>query len=138
MPESPFELRSLVRISEILDKAGFPVHLQEATEEIPFDQLLLALDEDESEQIHFPLRLFYQEDILLLSEPEGSQVGIELEESATLCFLMELNRELPRDEQLGDLYRLLNLWNGLLPYGTFILQEAPPPKRALSLRFAPR
>lgn len=134
MQVTPVELRSLSRVAEILDKAGFPVHLREATEEIPFDQLLVALDEDESEQIHYPLQLFYQEDILELSEPQSSAVRGELEESATLCFLLELERTLPATEQLGDLYRLLNLWNGLMPYGTFLIQEAAP--QSILFRYA--
>lgn len=125
MSDTPQTLRSLSRLAEILDQAGFPVYKMEATEEIPFEQLLVALDEDEQDAVSYPMRLFYQEDILLLSEPEDSTIGAELEESATLFFLLEWQRNLPQDKFL-DLYRLLNLWNGILPVGHFIVQEASP------------
>lgn len=117
--------RNLPRLAGVLEQTGFPVHLIGESESMPVSQLLVALDEDDRPEISYPLRVFYQEDALILAEPEDSPLAPELEESATLCFLLELERELPSDRLL-DLYRILNVWNGIVPLGTLgVLENAP-------------
>ncbi|MGV3524257.1 MAG: hypothetical protein ACO1RX_08535 [Candidatus Sericytochromatia bacterium] len=115
-PAPSASVRSLHRLLAALELAGFPAHLIPASRDMPFEQLLVALDEDDEAEVQFPLYLFYQEDVLQSGEPSHSPLRAELERSATLCFVLELARPLPED--LLSFYRLLNQLSALLPVGT--------------------
>lgn len=104
-------------IQAVLERAGFDVEaLEQQRLRVSFEASIVSLE------------LYYQEDALLLAEPENSSLAAELTEpggSLTLCFSFERECELPQERML-ELYRLLNVWNGMLPLGAFGLNESEP------------
>lgn len=109
-------LNQIYQIQEALEQAGYVVEAQVDK------RLKVSLDAGLS------LMVYYQEDQLLLAEQANSALAQELttpDSSLTLCLSLERDCDLPT-ERLLDLYRLLNVWNGMLPLGAFGVNESQP------------
>lgn len=97
-------------------------------EEIPFDNLIVILDDNEAEdeeslEPQFLLQLFFVEDMMKAHEPDLP--AEEIPDFSTLQFMLELPTdwdELPED-RLQDGLLLVNAFSQRMPVGHFTLDE---------------
>lgn len=113
----------LQRIGDILEKMGYPVHFAERSPDVPFDQILLALDEGENEAVNHVMRIYFQEDIIH-NQPEwqAKLASADVDDTATLQFFAEWQLAIPTSKLL-DTYRLLNVFGRMMPIGNFGMVE---------------
>lgn len=122
----------LSRLEMLLRYLDFDVHFLPKGEESPFEALLVALDETqtqpetpatpESEHDYaYVAQIFFNED--LLQSEQLPEIQRELEQAVTLQFLIHtsLDASALSPERLLELYRFLTTCNRVLPLGHFDL-----------------
>jgi len=92
-------------------------------EDILFDNLLIILDEEESEEPAFLMQAFFVEDMMKAHDPELP--AEETPNFATLQFILELPVEWPemKIERSAEALLLLNACSQRIPIGHFTLDE---------------
>lgn len=108
---------TLARLAEILNAVKMPAHYTSATSEIPFEKLVVALDNAETvEAPIYLVNLYYVEDLLAPAQDLGADFDAELNRTSTLQFYLEQSLEL-NPEKLLDTYRLLSMLGRWVPVG---------------------
>lgn len=125
---TPAELATktpLGRLEVIFNQIGLPSYLSPKDAEVPFEYLLVALDEEPGSPPQNLLKLVFVEDIL--NTPGGQGEVIEHPERlgrfATLQLYLEQPLKLPT-ARLLDTYRLISAMSSLIPNGALVLNES--------------
>ncbi|MBT9544322.1 MAG: hypothetical protein IV090_02945 [Candidatus Sericytochromatia bacterium] len=115
----------LSRLELIFNQIGLPSFLVPKDAEMPFEYLLVALDEDQNPKPQNLLKLVFMEDILNTPGEQGETVEHpeRLGRFATLQFYLEQPVKLPT-ARLLDTYRLVSAMSSLMPNGALVLNEA--------------
>lgn len=107
----------LARLQEILAMLDFVSQLLPVGTETPFEQVLVALDQDtpDDQPSEYVMQIFFAEDVMRAS----GLTEVEAASSSTLQFMLEL----PVDcsglsaERLLETYSALNLFTQIMPLG---------------------
>jgi len=115
----------LARLELIFNQIGLPSYLSPKDAEVPFEYLLVALDEQPQTAAKNLLKLVFIEDILNTPGEQGEEVHHpeRLGRFATLQFYLEQPLKLPT-ARLLDTYRLVSAMSSLMPNGALVLNEA--------------
>ncbi|MGE3724546.1 MAG: hypothetical protein AB7I41_03290 [Candidatus Sericytochromatia bacterium] len=115
----------LGRLALIFNQIGLPSYLSPKDAEVPFEYLLVALDEQPQTAAKNLLKLVFIEDILNTPGAQGEEVQHpeRLGRFATLQFYLEQPLKLPT-ARLLDTYRLVSALSSLMPNGALVLNEA--------------
>lgn len=120
------------KLFETLDKSGYPSLYAEPDEDMPIEQIFVALDQDEKAPAkededdeaayRYVLQFYFMEDALE-AEPELEVEG--LEHSTTLQILMDIpvSFEGLSAERALEGWKLLNIFTQILPVGNFGLSN---------------
>lgn len=112
----------LARIKTVLEHLQFPTYLMEPSAEIPFEQLLVSLDQGAEQQVSlYVMQMMFSEDILHATRDDAPSLDAAVE-NVTLQFFMDLPMTFA-PECLLDTYRLVSAYNKLLPLGSLNLTE---------------
>lgn len=115
----------LARLELIFNQIGLPSFLSPKDAEVPFEYLLVALDENPGVAPKNLLKLVWMEDILNTPGEQGEEVQHpeRLGRFATLQFYLEQPLKLPT-ARLLDTYRLVSALSSLMPNGSLVLNES--------------
>ncbi|HEY9840101.1 MAG: YbjN domain-containing protein [Candidatus Sericytochromatia bacterium] len=121
MPDD--SLTPFSRLAGVLQQLGLPAMLIPASDESPVEQLLVSIDEatPPDQDSRYVLQMFFPSDVAEAARLAASQPPNE-DETAILQFMMSLGMQVPPDRQL-EVYRLMSLFNRMLPVGAFDLTE---------------
>lgn len=108
---------TLARLAEILNAIKMPAHYTMETPEVPFEKLVVALDNAQTiETPIYLVNLYFVEDLLTPAQDLGEDFNAELKRTSTLQFYIEQPLEL-NPEKLLDTYRLLSMLGRWVPVG---------------------
>ncbi|MGV3524281.1 MAG: YbjN domain-containing protein [Candidatus Sericytochromatia bacterium] len=116
---------ALARLHSVLTQLGLPTLLMPPSEESPFEQVLVAIDETpppEGEPHRYVFQLFFAGEVLASQRAEAGVPEPDEAETAILQALINLPIH-AEPEQVLPLYRLLSVFNRILPVGAFELNE---------------
>ena len=121
MPDD--SLTPFSRLAGVLQQLGLPARLIPASDESPVEQLLVSIDEatPPDQDSRYVLQMFFPSDVAEAARLAAGQPPNE-DETAILQFMMSLGMQVPPDRQL-EVYRLMSLFNRMLPVGAFDLTE---------------
>jgi hypothetical protein len=115
----------LGKLEFILNQVGLPAYLSPKDAEIPFDYLLVALDEDLTQPPKHLLKLLFIEEVLNTPGEQGEKIEQpeRMGRFSQLQFYLELPIKVPATKLL-DTYRLVSAFSSLMPNGALVLNEA--------------
>lgn len=117
MNPTPEKITNLARLAEILNYVGMPAHYAAPSEKVPFEELLVALDNPETaEEPKYLVKLFFVEDLLTPAAEVGPEFEAERASTSTLQIYLEQELELNPEKAL-DTYRLVTIFGRLIPVG---------------------
>ena len=121
MPDD--SLTPFSRLAGVLQQLGLPAMLIPASDESPVEQLLVSIDEatPPDQDSRYVLQMFFPSDVAEAARLAAGQPPNE-DETAILQFMMSLGMQVPPDRQL-EVYRLMSLFNRMLPVGALDLTE---------------
>ncbi|PIQ25378.1 hypothetical protein COW36_06655 [bacterium (Candidatus Blackallbacteria) CG17_big_fil_post_rev_8_21_14_2_50_48_46] len=119
------ESTPLSKLETILNHIGLPAYREEKSEEIPFEYVLVALDEEIEKEPEYFLKLVFMEDILNTPGAQGETIEHpeHLNRFATLQIYLEIPLQIPQ-QRLLDTYRLVSALSSLIPNGSLVINEA--------------
>jgi hypothetical protein len=114
----------LERLELILNHIGLPSYREPRSEAVPFEYLLIALDENLEKEPEYFLKLIFLEDILHTPDEEGNPTAFpeSLDRFATLQYYLEIPVKIPTPRLL-DSYRLVSAFSSLIPNGGLVINE---------------
>ncbi len=115
----------LGKLEFILNQVGLPAYLSPKDAEIPFDYLLVALDEDLKQPPKHLLKLLFIEEVINTPGEQGEVIEQpeRVGRFSQLQFYLEMPIKVPAAKLL-DTYRLVSAFSSLIPNGALVLNEA--------------
>lgn len=119
----------LERLEYLLLQVQIPVAHIPQNEDIPFEQLLLAIDEADTDSPQFVLKFIIMEDVLNTPNENGEYVEevqtALMSPTRTLQVYLDVSCQCP-DQKLLDIYRLVSTLSAMVPIGSLNFHEADP------------
>lgn len=108
---------TLARLAEILNAIGMPAHYTAPTDSIPFEKLVVALDNAQAtEEPLYLANLYFVEDLLVPAQDLGAEFEQERSSTQTLQIYLDQPLDLNPDKIL-DTYRMVSILGRWIPVG---------------------